>query len=30
MDIKAANLTFVPHHGIKESLTMYDLQNITS
>lgn len=30
MDMKEANLTFVPHHGIKEGVTMYDILNITS
>lgn len=30
MVMKVANLTFVPHHGIKEGLTIYDILNITS
>lgn len=30
MDMKVPTLTFLPHHGIKEGLNMYNILNITS
>lgn len=30
MDMKAPTLKFVPHHGTKEGLALYDILNTTS